>query len=66
MKLFDLLKNKIVNFVKYMTSSSNGDVKSNLGKYSIYFIIVVILNILVGKNITHMGYPWYSNVSIYF
>lgn len=64
MKLFDLLKNKIVNFVKYMTSS-NGDVKSNLDKYSIYFIIVVILNILVGKNITHMGYPWYSNVSMF-
>ncbi len=64
MSLFAYIKNQLIRFIRFLTSS-NGDVKSNLGKYTIYFIIVILLNILVGKNITHMGYPWYSNVSMF-
>ena len=64
MKLLNILKEKLINFIKFLTSSS-GDAKSNLRKYLIYFIIVIIVNIIAGKNITHMGYPWYSNVSMF-
>lgn len=64
MKLLNIIKEKLINFIKFLTSSS-GDAKSNLRKYLIYFIIVIIVNIIAGKNITHMGYPWYSNVSMF-
>ncbi len=64
MKLFTTIKDKLIKFIQFLTSST-GDVKTNLRKYTIYFIIVIILNIVVGKNITHMGYPWYSNVSMF-
>ena len=64
MKLLNIIKEKLINFIKFLTSSS-GDTKSNLRKYLIYFIIVIIVNIIAGKNITHMGYPWYSNVSMF-
>ena len=64
MKVFNNIKEKLLAFMKFLTSS-NGDVKSNLRKYFFYFIIVIILNIIAGKNITHMGYPWYSNVSMF-
>lgn len=64
MKLLNIIKEKLINFIKFLTSSS-GDAKSNLRKYLIYFIIVIVVNIIAGKNITHMGYPWYSNVSMF-
>lgn len=64
MKLLSTLKEKLFNFIRFLTSS-NGDVKTNLRKYLIYFVIVIIINIIAGKNITHMGYPWYSNVSMF-
>ena len=63
MKLLNIIKEKLINFIKFLTSSS-GDAKSNLRKYLIYFIIIIV-NIIAGKNITHMGYPWYSNVSMF-
>ncbi len=64
MKVVETVKEKLLAFMKFLTSS-NGDVKSNLRKYFFYFILVIVLNIIAGKNITHMGYPWYSNVSMF-
>lgn len=64
MKLLNTVKEKLFSFIKFLTSSS-GDAKANLRKYIIYFILVIIINVIAGKNITHMGYPWYSNVSMF-
>ena len=58
-------KTKLLNFIKFLTSPSNGDVKVKLRRYLIYFIIVVIINIIAGKNITHLGYPLSSNISMF-
>lgn len=64
MRFLNNIKNSIINFLRFLTSSST-DAKINLRKYVIYFLIVIFFNILVGKNITHMGFPWYSNVSMF-
>ena len=59
------IKNKILNFIKFLTSPSRGDVKLKLRRYIIYFVLVVIINIIAGKNITHLGYPLSSNISMF-
>ena len=65
MTLFNKFKTKLLNFIKFLTSPSYGDVKVKLRRYLIYFLIVVAINILAGKNITHMGYPLSSNISMF-
>ena len=65
MTIFSKFKTKLLNFIKFLTSPSYGDVKVKLRKYLLYFLIVVAINILAGKNITHMGYPLSSNISMF-
>ena len=65
MTIFSKFKTKLLNFIKFLTSPSYGDVKVKLRRYLIYFLIVVAINILAGKNITHMGYPLSSNISMF-
>ena len=65
MTVFEKFKTKFLNFIKFLTSPSYGDVKVKLRRYLIYFLIVVAINILAGKNITHMGYPLSSNISMF-
>lgn len=65
MLLSEKIKNKILNFIKFLTSPSSGDVKLKLRRYILYFVIVVIINIIAGKNITHLGYPLSSNISMF-
>ncbi len=65
MTIFKKIKNNLLSFIKFLTSPSNGNVKLKLRRYIIYFIIVVIINIIAGKNITHLGYPLLSNVSMF-
>lgn len=45
--------------------ASNQKTKAKLKRYLIYFAVLMILNIAFGKNITHINYPWYSNVSMF-
>lgn len=65
MAAFEKFKTKLLNFIKFLTSPSYGDVKVKLRRYLIYFIIVVFINIIAGKNITHLGYPLSSNISMF-
>lgn len=58
-------KKKMVKFGKLLILSSRGDPKRRVLQYSVYFVIVVAINIIVGKNIGNTKYPWYSNVSIF-
>ncbi len=65
MTIFDKFKTNLLNFIKFLTSPSYGDVKVKLRRYLIYFLIVVVINIIAGKNITHLGYPLSSNISMF-
>ena len=65
MTVFEKFKTKLLNFIKFLTSPSYGDVKVKLRRYLIYFLIVVVINIIAGKNITHLGYPLSSNISMF-
>lgn len=65
MTIFSKFKTKLLNFIKFLTSPSYGDVKVKLRRYLIYFLIVVVINIIAGKNITHLGYPLSSNISMF-
>ncbi len=65
MTVFEKFKTKLLNFIKFLTSPSYGDVKVKLRRYLLYFLIVVVINIIAGKNITHLGYPLSSNISMF-
>lgn len=58
-------RKKMIKFGKLLILSSRGDPKRRILQYSVYFVIVVVINIVVGKNIGNAKYPWYSNVSIF-
>ena len=55
MKLLNIIKEKLINsFAAAMTHTGLATILAKK-----------IANIIAGKNITHMGYPWYSNVSMF-
>ena len=57
-------KKNLILIISIFIVNSYDSRKVKATKYIGYLIIVVALNIIVGKNITHIGFPWYSNVSI--
>lgn len=56
---------KLIQFGKLVVLSPHGNPKRRIIQYSFYFLLVIIVNIIVGKNIGNMRYPWYSNVSVF-
>lgn len=56
---------KLLTFGKLVVLSPHGDPKRRIIQYSFYFLLVIVVNVIVGKNIGNMRYPWYSNVSIF-
>lgn len=67
-KIKGLLKKtwtRLADFGKLIVLSPRGGPKQRILQYSVYFFIVVAINVVVGKNIGNTKYPWYSNVSIF-
>jgi two-component system nitrogen regulation sensor histidine kinase NtrY len=48
---------------RFFTGSSKESKRKRLLRFSLYFVIVITADIILGKNITHSAYPWYSNIS---
>lgn len=55
----------LFSFGKLLIESSSGNRRVKLLQYSAYLIIIIIVNIFVGKNIGSTKYAWHSNVSIF-
>lgn len=62
--MFKNFKRKLISIITFFIVNSYDSPKVKATKYFGYFLFVIFVNLIVGKNITHMGYPWYSNVSI--
>lgn len=65
MTILEKIKNGILTFINFLVLPSAGNTKLKLRRYILYFSIVVILNVIAGKNITHLGYPLSSNISVF-
>ncbi|MDR2104154.1 MAG: hypothetical protein LBP51_00190, partial [Deferribacteraceae bacterium] len=48
---------------RFFAGSSKESRKRRMLRFSLYFFIVIAADIILGKNITHSAYPWYSNIS---
>ncbi|MDR2400558.1 MAG: HAMP domain-containing protein [Deferribacteraceae bacterium] len=48
---------------RFFTGSSKESRRRRTLRFSLYFVIVITADIILGKNITHSAYPWYSNIS---
>jgi two-component system nitrogen regulation sensor histidine kinase NtrY len=48
---------------RFFTGSSKEPRRRRMLRFSLYIIIVVTADIILGKNVTHSAYPWYSNIS---
>ncbi len=64
-RLFFKARRALVSFGKLLIESTGQNPKRKILQYLAYFIIIIAMNFLVGKNIGNSRYPWYSNVSIF-
>ncbi len=64
-RMFFKIRRLFLSIGKLLIESTSGNRKRKLLQYIAYFIIIIIINVLVGKNIGNTKYPWYSNVSIF-
>lgn len=55
----------VLSLGKLLIESTSGNRKRKILQYSLYFIIIIIVNIFIGKNIGSTKYSWDSNVSIF-
>ncbi len=57
--------NRFYSFIKFFTGAPDESRKTKLLRYTVYFVIVLAANILLGKNIGNSRYPWYANMSMF-
>ncbi|MDR2885066.1 MAG: hypothetical protein LBV09_08160, partial [Deferribacteraceae bacterium] len=64
-RTFIQIQDKIHSILAFIAGSKNDSRERRIARYVFLFLLVIIANILLGKNVGNTRYPWYANVSIF-